>query len=78
MGEPENPPAFPCAASSPMGDTIYQDGMSLRDWFAGQAICGLLRATDPTGKGPDDIPHMVEVAFIFADAMLAQREKSNG
>lgn len=46
----------------------YQTGMSLRDYFAGQALAGLLAN-----------PHMnsivVQDAYVHADAMLVQREK---
>lgn len=45
-----------------------QPGMSLRDWFAGMAISGLL--ADP-GMKPEDA---VEIAFQAADAMLKARE----
>ena len=40
-------------------------GMSLRDWFAGQAASGL--QGDPVDAA--------EWAYRFADAMLAEREK---
>lgn len=39
MTEIENPAAFP--ASIGLDGSIYE-GMSLRDWFAGQALAGLL------------------------------------
>jgi hypothetical protein len=29
-------PAFPCAASDGLGRSHLQEGMTLRDWFAGQ------------------------------------------
>lgn len=58
-------------------------GMSLRDWFAGQMLCGLgaafanmvaddgatAAAMTPAAKG------MAVVAYEFADAMLAERAK---
>ncbi len=49
------------------------DGMSLRDWFAGQAICGRL-ATDIQGSYRD----MAADAYLIADLMLAARERPKG
>ena len=56
-------PAFPCAQ-----DVLRSDeGMSLRDWFAGQALAGML-------ANPDN--HVTAAtAYDFADAMLAERGK---
>lgn len=50
-------------------------GMSLRDWFAGQALAGF--ATD---KDYDTLPgsSLARDAYAIADAMLAQRTKENG
>jgi hypothetical protein len=51
---------------------IVDNGVSLRDWFAGQALCGLLSK---------DLPHEpVELslkAYDFADAMIYIRSKDN-
>jgi hypothetical protein len=44
-------------------------GMSLRDYFAGQAVIGLLTSGDPT-RTVSDIAHM---AFVVADGMLRAR-----
>ncbi len=45
-----------------------RSGMSLRDWFAGQALVGMLAH----GKWPpQDIPSQ---AYAAADAMLAERK----
>lgn len=49
-------------------------GMTLRDWFAGMALQGMLAASqgvsfkDPFTSGPRD-------AYKFADAMLEARKK---
>lgn len=42
-------------------------GLSLRDWFAGQALAGIL------GDGSFSLGS-VELAYRMADAMLAQRK----
>ena len=58
-------PAFPIGSYA---------GMSIRDWFAGQAMVGILaNDSDPS---PEQVPHIVASAYILADAMLSQREKS--
>jgi hypothetical protein len=63
-------PAFP------MWDRTYpgeaDSGMSLRDWFAGQAMAGLL------AKSRDSFVEWHEYAswaYGAADAMLAERER---
>jgi len=48
-----------------------QDGMSLRDWFAGQAVVGLLAQTDKAL--PADT--FAQNAYTVADAMLEARKQ---
>lgn len=56
-------PAFPTTA----GQVVYSHGMSLRDWFAGQALAGC--AVDEAH------PNLAaQRCYRFADAMLAARE----
>lgn len=55
-------------------DGYSQDGMSLRDWFAGQALNGLLAANATYGGKTNNWPATANDAFAFADAMLATRE----
>jgi hypothetical protein len=60
-------------------------GLSLRDWFAGKALEGLLPKlplVDQTGKlgikVEDKIQHNADIAescYCIADAMLAERER---
>jgi hypothetical protein len=64
--------AFP--SSEKCGDgTHYHShvGMSLRDWFAGQALNAIIGI----GTNRDDPSKMVKVSYQFADAMLAERSK---
>lgn len=66
----ENPRAFPSAA---IDDRF--GGMSLRDWFAGQAIV----AMPHIGCGADlDFREIAHEAYRLADAMLAQRSSGQG
>ena len=72
-------PAFPVqrAVASGQGGTVdlegrqTADGMSLRDWFAGQALCGL--AAGITHSLSNDL--MSKMSYELADAMLAERAK---
>jgi hypothetical protein len=72
-------PAFPKADDrDPItGQGIREgcDGMSLRDWFAGQALIGMISSAPIVDRTAVDKPGWARVAFAFADAMLAAREK---
>lgn len=59
-------PAFPTVA----GQTVYSNGMSLRDWFAGQALAGIV--ANPARMGI--IEEAASTAYAYADAMLAARQ----
>lgn len=58
------------------------DGMTLRDWFAGQVVVGLVTGcAGPLGrefsayaKGPDNAM-IAERAYLLADILLAERAK---
>lgn len=54
-------PAFPSAE--------FSGGMSLRDWFAGQALAGLL--SDPATDATQEL--FATAAYLQADAMLQKR-----
>jgi len=49
----------------------YYSGMTLRDWFAGQALSGLLAC--PKTSGTYD--GFVTDAYKYADSMISQRNK---
>ena len=61
-------PAFP-------SDRFGELGMSLRDWFAGQALAGLCISRPERGhiwqRFSDDAS---ELCYMIADAMLKARE----
>ena len=66
-------PAFPCRAIELTGDSYYEPGMSLRDWFAGQAMSGLLAANATYAGSTGNHPALAKDAYTTADAMLAER-----
>lgn len=64
MTEPKDGgPAFPMASVPP------QQGMTLRDWFAGQALAGLLANPNRPGY----IADAINDSWRYAGAMLAAR-----
>jgi len=58
-------PAFPNVDDG----QLNWSGMDLRDWFAGQALAGLLAVNDPE-RGDQ-----VQIAYDYADAMLVERKR---
>lgn len=73
MGERDDGgPAFPLSATDvlPM-DWMGWRGMTLLDWFAGQALAGIVQDW-PSGR--DNIRNAADRAYLFADAMLAARK----
>jgi len=82
MSERDGGPAFPEAiAVGPAGD-VYPgfSGMSLRDWFAGQAVVACIQKCVPqecdTGENMEQM--FARKAFLVADAMLAARAAAKG
>jgi hypothetical protein len=68
-------PAFPIPVGfSPEAGTSYcNEGMTLRDYFAGQAITGVMASLIPSGWiGYEDAS---KYAYRFADAMIQERNK---
>lgn len=49
-------------------------GMSLRDWFAGQAMSRLLDTCRGDNFGVEFVDHVAEHSYRVADAMLSARE----
>lgn len=62
--------AFPTEPRGPIHGSAY-DGMTLRDWFAGQAVVGLGRAW--LNGGADDTM-LAQFSYQIADAMLEARK----
>lgn len=54
---------------------VKSSGMTLRDYFAGQALAGMV--SNLSIGNPSDAWKKAELCYRFADAMLAEREKGN-
>ena len=65
-------PAVPCASTN-----YRQIGMPLRDYFAGKALQGYMANTE-FSMGHDDPDSICNNCLIYADAMLAARERKEG
>ena len=70
--------AFPTVA----GHTVYSNGMTLRDYFAGQALAGMMANLEylqnvvPADAPQDEAEMLVaRQATRIADAMLKERSK---
>ena len=64
-------PAFPSSSAT-------QDipGMTLRDWFAGQALNGVVyMSKDDSDALEDRAAYIAEACYQIADAMLAERAR---
>lgn len=84
--KPENPPAFPCKVSNQNPDGSYQTGhyewqqagMTLRDYFAAEALQGILAANAPIYGTETSMPNVYEIrcneAMKYANQMLKVRE----
>ena len=70
-------PAFPSEQGTHQDGTwnqTYDPGMSLRDYFAGQALAGLCSAQDSHGTWQGDNEATAEAAYELADWMMDERE----
>ena len=76
MSTPNNEPerAFPSLETNSRGEPYYDHlGMTLRDYFAGQALAGLLADSNASSRSV-----YATDAYDLADAMLAARERKGG
>lgn len=51
------------------------DDTALRDWFAGQALVGMIPTPRAPGVLPLTIDGMADAAYQYADAMLRARAR---
>lgn len=78
MSKNDGGPAFPVSGASVRNDGARSPGcgMTLRDWFAGMAMQGLVW---PWTEGNEDYyASCARGAYQMADAMLAERGKEAG
>jgi hypothetical protein len=65
-----------CDDDSPTYGEVSYPGLSLRDWFAGQALTGIADhftvSNDATTKASQKV--IARLCYDYADAMLAARE----
>ena len=69
--------AFPSEQSECQDNTwnqTFDPGMSLRDWFAGQAMVGLMGDSGLRPSNLDEFEHMATRLYQVADAMLKARD----
>ena len=75
-------PAFPVPKESDGGweDTDcttwrHFHGMTLRDWFAGQAVAGIMGSSADAVTKNEQATFIATEAYLVADAMLKAREQ---
>ena len=71
-------PAFPQIAQMTIAGEVAITGMTLRQFYAGQALAGLCANTEVTKKGiPINGKQLLleEASYKIADSMLAYEEK---
>ena len=76
-------PAFPVkvrrnTSTDPLATSreFQMPGMTLRDWFAGQALAGQLANPQAVCEGVDGVANLfAKDAYVLADAMIAARKK---
>lgn len=73
-------PAYPSRRSHEhfqYAETSFE-GMSLRDYFAGQAMDRIVQNTDERRTTPFYASVIAQNAYAIADAMLAERKAAGG
>lgn len=71
MSKNDGGPAFPRNGHPDKNDSPA-DGMTLRDYFAGQTLAYLIDAWLADGLSKDEV---ASDAYGYADAMLAERDR---
>ena len=69
--------AFPLRVADSVLEGQYQPGMSLRDYFAGQALMGFCAREAPGETSRDKAYTRAVLSYLAADQMLAEGEKTN-
>jgi hypothetical protein len=76
--KPDGGPAFPHTEYSEHSEQAramnwQASGMTLRDYFAAKAICGMLADHNVKLNDENMVRHTAELAYEVADAMIAAR-----
>jgi hypothetical protein len=68
-------PAFPCFNNADWEYNWLHKGMTLRDWFAGQALVGLIGGDGELNvyAGDKGEVKVAQDAYLIADAMMKAR-----
>lgn len=74
MSKQTGGPAFPWVAVEP--PYYIEEGMALRDWFAGKALQGIEASQGNGGHFISTVEKVAARAYELADAMLKAREES--
>jgi hypothetical protein len=70
-------PAYPAQFEKTDHPAWHQsEGMSLRDWFAGQALQGLMASC--VHEDTPDPQYAARSSYRYADAMIAARKSGGG
>lgn len=69
----ENPPAFPQTIDDMGTMRSVTKGMSLRDYFAGQALVALINRDYPANNWVSHEAYLSTTAYTISDAMLIYR-----
>lgn len=75
MSKSDGGPAFPGGDGKFACGPYYETGMSLRDWFAGMALQGLISRNVNGIEVNGRRVKLEEAAYMVADAMLKERSK---
>ena len=58
----------------PLGSCSQQDGMTLRQWFAGQALAGISANPDISKSAAEHGLNPAQVRLVYAEAAAAQAD----
>jgi len=75
---PNGGPAFPHVRVHPDTSGTVKDGMTLRDYFAAAVLQGIIAAHTQYSVNHKRVvteQEHAQIAFLMADAMLAERDK---
>lgn len=68
-------PAFPKIVEGIGGTVQSIGGMSLRDYFASQALAGTMASGSEAVQSKEQAAFIATESYLMADAMLAARDK---